>query len=218
MILLPMMIPPHVTAIAWIQALGPSSPVLRWLGLAPELGSTHPIYSREGLVFMLAVQHSPLVFLVVRAGLRGLPRDLFDAARVSGAGALMLGHRILLPLLLPSLVAGFALAFVSALGNFGITALIGIPARYTTLPVLIWRRLASFGPDVLGDVAVLAVIVAIVAIFAVTMQILWQNRTRLGLVGQSGRPLEIALGRWRPAVEFLLGAGLRLRSSCRCPP
>lgn len=205
LILLPMMIPPHVTAIAWIQALGPSSPVLRWLGLAPELGSTHPIYSREGLVFLLAVQHSPLVFLVVRAGLRGLPRDLFDAARVSGAGTLTLGHRILLPLLLPSLVAGFALAFVSALGNFGITALIGIPARYTTLPVLIWRRLASFGPDVLGDVAVLAVIVAIVAIFAVTMQILWQNRTRLGLVGQSGRPLEIALGRWQPAMEILLG-------------
>ncbi len=36
LILLPMMIPPHVTAIAWIQALGPASPVLRWIGLAPR--------------------------------------------------------------------------------------------------------------------------------------------------------------------------------------
>ncbi len=42
-LLLPMMIPPHVTAIAWIQALGPASPVLQALHIAPEVGSTHPL-------------------------------------------------------------------------------------------------------------------------------------------------------------------------------
>ena len=146
LILLPMMIPPHVTAIAWIQALGPASPVLRWLGLAPELGSTHPLYSREGLVLLLTLQHSPLVFLLTRAALRSFPRELSDAARISGAGAFTMLRRITLPLLGPALLAGFALAFVAALGNFGINALIGIPARYTTLPVLVWRRLASLAP------------------------------------------------------------------------
>ncbi|MBL4557250.1 MAG: hypothetical protein JKP98_09400 [Rhodobacteraceae bacterium] len=47
-LLLPMMIPPHVTAIAWIQALGPSSPVLRTAGLAPPPGSPNPLYSPAG--------------------------------------------------------------------------------------------------------------------------------------------------------------------------
>ena len=84
-LLLPMMIPPHVTAIAWIQALGPASPVLQWFGVAPEAGSTHPIYSREGIVALLTIQHSPLVFLVVRAALRSFPRELSDAARSCGA-------------------------------------------------------------------------------------------------------------------------------------
>lgn len=201
LVLLPMMIPPHVTAIAWIQTLGPASPVLRWLGLAPELGSTHPLYSREGLVLLLTLQHSPLVFLMVRASLRSFPRELSDAARVSGAGALRMLRRIILPLLAPALLAGFALAFVAALGNFGITALIGIPARYTTLPVLVWRRLASFGPDVLSNVAVISVILAFAALAAILVQGLLQRRLRASLIGLPQNPLAIALGNKRIFVE-----------------
>lgn len=204
LLLLPMMIPPHVTAIAWIQALGPASPVLRWLGMAPELGSTHPLYSREGLVLLLSLQHSPLVFLLVRAALRSFPRELSDAARISGAGTWTLLRRITLPLLGPSLLAGFALAFVAALGNFGINALIGIPARYTTLPVLVWRRLASFGPDVLPNVAVISVILAAVALLAIMIQSLLQRRMRASLIGLPQDPLAISLGRKRPFVEALL--------------
>jgi len=204
LILLPMMIPPHVTAIAWIQALGPGSPVLRWLGLAPELGATHPLYSREGLVLLLTLQHSPLVFLLVRAALRSFPRELSDAARVSGAGSLLMLRRITLPLLSPSLLAGFALTFVAALGNFGINALIGIPARYTTLPVLVWRRLASFGPDVLPNVAVISVILAVVALIAILLQSLLQRRLRTSLIGLPQAPLAVSLGRKRFFVEAML--------------
>ena len=204
LLLLPMMIPPHVTAIAWIQALGPASPVLRWLGIAPELGSTHPLYSREGLVLLLSLQHSPLVFLLVRAALRSFPRELSDAARISGAGTWTLLRRITLPLLGPSLLAGFALAFVAALGNFGINALIGIPARYTTLPVLVWRRLASFGPDILPNVAVISVILALVALAAIAAQSLLQRRMRASLIGLPQDPLAISLGWKRPFVEVFL--------------
>lgn len=201
LILLPMMIPPHVTAISWIQALGPASPVLQWFGMAPEPGSTHPIYSRGGIVTLLTIQHSPLVFLILRAALRSFPRELSDAARVSGAGAWRLLTRIIVPLLAPSLLSGFALAFVAALGNFGINALLGIPARYTTLPVLIWRRLASFGPDVLPNVAVIAILLAIVTLAALALQFTFQRRMRLALVGLPQAPLAIRLGSLRPSAE-----------------
>ncbi|WP_242390329.1 ABC transporter permease [Polymorphum gilvum] len=200
-LLLPMMIPPHVTAIAWIQALGPSSPVLKTLGLAPAIGSSHPIYSREGLVALLTLQHTPLVFLIVRAALRRFPRELSDAARICGAAPFAMLRRVTLPLLAPSLLAGFALAFVAALGNFGINALIGIPARYTTLPVLLWRRLASFGPDVLPNVAVVSVLLAAVALAAIAVQMLLQRRLRTALVGLPQAPLAIALGHRRLVAE-----------------
>ena len=206
--LIPMMIPPHVTAIAWIQALGPSSPLLQTFGLAPPLGTTHPLYSREGVILLLGVQHAPLVFLVVLAALRSLPREMSDAARVSGARAGQMLRRIVLPLLAPTLIAAYALAFVSALGNFGIPALLGIPARYTTLPVLIWQRLASFGPSVLTDMAVIAALVAAIAIAAVVLQLWFASRRRNALIGPPQPPLDIRLGRARPVVEAALSLAI----------
>lgn len=86
LVLIPMMIPPHVTAIAWTQAMGPSSPLLTTLGLAPPPGSAHPLYGRGGVIALLSVQHMPLVFLVVLAALRSLPREMAEAARTAGAG------------------------------------------------------------------------------------------------------------------------------------
>lgn len=201
LLLIPMMIPPHVTAIAWVQALGPSSPVLQMMGLAPELGSTHVLYSSGGVILLLGIQHAPLVFLVVLAALRNLPREMSDAARVGGAGPARLLRKIIVPLLAPTLIAAYALAVVSALGNFGIPALLGIPARYTTLPVLIWQRLASFGPSVLTDMAVIAALVATIAIVAVVLQMWLTARHRNALIGPPQLALDIRLGRSRPWVE-----------------
>ncbi|SEA11864.1 ABC transporter permease [Rubrimonas cliftonensis] len=201
LILLPMMIPPHVTAIAWIQALGPGSAALGALGLAPPIGSTHPLYSREGVIALLAAQHAPLCFLVLRASLRALPRDLSEAARVSGAGPWRMLRTVVGPLTAPALIAAFALAFVSALGNFGIPALLGAPARYTTLPVLIWRRLASFGPSALADMAVLATLVAAAAALAVAAQMALQRRAAAPLIGPPQPALALRLGPWRGPLE-----------------
>jgi len=204
LILLPMMIPPHVTAIAWIQALGPASPVLQALGVAPAPGTPHPIYSAGGIIAVLTVQHAPLGFLAVRAALRSFPREVSDAARVSGASGRLALQRIIVPLLMPSLLAAFSLTFVAALGNFGINALLGIPARYTTLPVLIWRRLASFGPDVLPNVAVISILLALVAVAALLVQVGLLSRMRRTLIGLPQQALAFRLGPIRPLCEIAL--------------
>lgn len=210
LVLIPMMIPPHVTAIAWTQAMGPSSPLLTTLGLAPPPGSAHPLYGRGGVIALLSVQHMPLVFLVVLAALRSLPREMAEAARTAGAGPSRLLFRVILPLLAPNLLAAYALAFVSALGNFGIPALLGIPGRYTTLPVLIWQRLSSFGPSMLADVAVLSALMALVAIAVVVVQTGLAARSRAALIGPPQPPMLLDLGRagWlAEALMVLLVAG-----------
>ena len=201
LVLIPMMVPPHVTAIAWTQALGPSSPLLGAFGLAPPPGTPHPLYGKEGVIALLAVQHMPLVFLVVLAALRTLPREMAEAARVAGAGPIRLLGRVILPLLAPSLLAAYALAFVSALGNFGIPALLGIPGRYTTLPVLIWQRLSSFGPTMLADVAVLSALMALIAIVVIAVQMMLSARSRSALIGPPQPPLHLELGRLRWFAE-----------------
>ncbi len=203
-ILLPMMIPPHVTAIAWIQTVGPASPVLGALGLAPPPGTRNPLYSAGGVVALLSLQHAPLVFLVMRAALRTLPREMIEAARVSGARPATVLRRIVFPLLAPALIAAAMLAFVSGLGNFGIPALLGIPGRFTTLPVLLWQRLSAFGPSMLTDVAVIAGIISAVALAAVAVQILLQRRARAVLIGPPQAALSVTLGPARRWVEAAL--------------
>lgn len=200
-LMVPMMIPPQITALAWMQLAGPSSTILKVVGLAPPLGSPQPLHSEGGIIVLLGIQHAALVFLTLRAGLRMIPADLIEAARMCGASPLRVWTQTILPLSMPALVAGGALAFVTALGNFGIPAMLGIPAGYLTLPTLIYQRLVSMGPSVLPEVAVLAMVVGGVAIAGVLVARLALKRRGFGLVGLSGSTLALGLGRARGLVE-----------------
>lgn len=203
-LMVPMMIPPQITALAWMQMTGPSSTILKLLGLAPPLGSPQPLHTAAGIMVLLGIQHASLVFLTLRAGLRMIPADLVEAARMSGAGSFRVWLQTVFPLSMPSLIAGGAMAFVTALGNFGIPAMLGIPAGYATLPTLIYQRLVGMGPSVLPEVAVLALLIGAVAIIGVLVSRLMLSRGGFGLVGLSGNPLALSLGTWRRPVEIAM--------------
>lgn len=205
-LMIPMMIPPQITALAWMQVTGPSSVLLKTLGLAPPMGSPQPLHSAGGIILLLGIQHVSIVFLTLRASLRMIPSDLVEAARISGARGLRVWAQVVLPLSAAGLAAGAAMTFVTALGNFGIPAMLGIPARYSTLPTLIYQRLSGMGPSVLPEVAVLALLIGSVAILGVVANRLLLKRRSYNLVGLSGQPLSIRLGRARLAVEIALWA------------
>lgn len=200
-LMIPMMIPPQITALSWTQIMGPSSVLLKSVGLAPPLGAPQPLYSPGGIILLLGIQHTSIIFLTLRAGLRAIPQDVVEAARISGARGLRLWWQIVLPLSLPSLAAGVAITFVTALGNFGIPAMLGIPAGYVTLPTLIYQRLAGLGTAVLSEVAVLALLIGGVAVVGILVQRFFQSRQKLHLVGSTSPALFLPLGPARPVVE-----------------
>ncbi|MCA1369977.1 iron ABC transporter permease [Bradyrhizobium sp. BRP14] len=206
--MLPMLIPPQVTALAWVEMSGPSSPLLKTLGVAPPLGSPQPLYSLSGIALLLGMQHAPLVFLAVKAGLAGAPRDGVEAARLAGASAWRVFRDIVLPLSFPGLIAGAAIAFVSGIGNFGIPAILGIPASIETLPTLIFSRLASFGASTFGEIAVLSSLIAVVSAGGLLLQSQALAGRDYRLIGLSGANAAFTLGRLRPAAEALLWAVL----------
>ena len=201
---LPLMIAPQVTALAWLQLFGPSSTLLKLIGMAPPLGSRNPLYSREGIILLLGLQYAPLVFLALRAGLRALPKELIEAALAAGASPLTVLRTIVLPLMTPPLVAGIALCFVSCLGNFGIPAFLGIPGNFLVLPTLIYQRLAGLGPGVLSEVAVLSLLIGLIAMAGILLQDFMMRRRdfRITTTSSAARPFE--LGRWRLPVEIAL--------------
>jgi len=194
---LPMMIPPQVTALAWVQMSGPSSPLLKALHVAPPLGSPQPLYSVSGIALLYGVQHAPLVYLALRAGLMALPRDGVEAARLSGASGLRVFRDIILPLSLPGVIAGAAIAFVSSIGNFGIPAILGIPASIYTLSTLIFTKFSNFGPRTFGDIAVLSTMIAVIAVAGLAVQGRALKGRDYRVIGISGATAAFSLGRWR---------------------
>jgi len=201
--ILPLMIPPQVTALAWIQAMSPSGFLMQFLtmlGFTP--GSRPPLYSMGGMILLLGLHNAPLVFLSVRAGLQRMPANLVEAAQVTGASPLRVLLTVILPLARPAIFAGAALSFVAAAGNFGIQAMLGIPARIPTLITLIYQKLNSTGPGALPDMAVLSLFLAVITLGGMLVSGLlggWRNVRVSGTTKTLIQPL----GRWRLLVEIV---------------
>lgn len=202
--MLPMMIPPQVTALSWIGMTGPSSTLLKAIGLAPPMGSPQPLYSIAGIALLLGVQHAPLVYLSLRAGLLALPQDGIEAAKLSGASPRRVLFDIILPLSTPGLIAGAAISFVSNVGNFGIPAILGIPASIFTLPTLIYSRFASFGASTFGDIAILSTMIAIISVAGLALQERAMKGRDYRIIGLSGKAATFKLSRWRVVAELVL--------------
>lgn len=201
--ILPLMIPPQVTALAWVQALSPSSLLVQWLaalGLPVDRGGPPPLYSLGGIILLLGLHNAPLVFLAVRAGLQRLPAELAEAARITGASPLRVLLTVVLPLARPAIFAGAALSFVAAAGNFGIQAMLGIPGRVPTLITLVYQQLNTTGPGALPDMAVLSLLLAAITLGGMLVSSLLGGRRDVRVNG-STQPFTQSLGRWRLPVE-----------------
>jgi len=203
---MPLLLAPQVVALAWLQLFSPSSPLLKLIGAAPLLGARNPLYSATGIIVVLGVQYAPLSYLMLRAALRALPRELIEAGRSGGASPITVLRTIVLPLMTPPVLAGIALCFVSCLGNFGIPALLGIPANYVVLPTLIYQRLAGFGHTVLPDVAVLSLLIGGIAVLGIVAQDTLLRTRDFRISTATSTALSFELRRWRLPVEIALWA------------
>jgi iron(III) transport system permease protein len=165
--LLALIVPGYVAALGWLSAYGPGGLLDDTLGLAAPA-----LVGPLGVVIVLAVEAAPIVYLIVVSGLatRAEP-DLERAARASGAGPLETFRSITLPLLGPVIAGAGAVAFVLSVTSFGVPAVLGIPAGFTTITTRIYRDLAfssdaeSFSRGV-GLAIVLAVGTAVVIAIA----------------------------------------------------
>jgi iron(III) transport system permease protein len=201
--MLPLLIPSQISALEWIKMLDAGAPVRNLLEAAFGPLKGHPLYGAAGVSWVMGLEHTPLVFLSVAAAVRGLPCDLIEAARSAGARNFRIFRTIILPLLGPAIMAGGTLAFVSAIGNFGVPALLGIPGRFTVLTTLIYQRLSGFGPSILGETAALGLVLTLLAGIGLMLQRFALRRAPLlRRVGPTGPILQ--LGRARLPTELVL--------------
>ncbi len=191
LIMLPLAVPPHILALAWLSWAGPRGIFSRFIsGLFGTDGVPWTLYGEGGIILLLAVFALPVTYLTMAAGLSRVPASLEEAAQLDGATPVQTARFIVLPLLRPHLLAGMMLAFLAAAGNFGITALLGIPGRFSTLPTLIYQRVTSFATGGLGHAAALALLLAVVAAVALGAQY---------MLNRGAQPVETHLRRRVPA-------------------
>lgn len=141
--LIPMLTSNVVRTFAWIVILGRQGPISETLMALGLVGSPISLMFTElGLVLAMTQIDLPLIVLPLVAMLTRLPPNLGEAAEVSGAGPWRVLVTVLLPLMIPALLAGWILVFASTSASFVTQAVIG-GARNVYMPQLIYREIGT---------------------------------------------------------------------------
>lgn len=121
-LILPMTIAPVVVGVIWrliyASGIGVVDPLFQLLGFSAPNVLAHGTSAFLGLVVVDVWEWTPLLFLILLAGLHSLPQDPIEAARVDGASALQTFFHHTLPLLRPVLLVAVVLRTIDAVGTF----------------------------------------------------------------------------------------------------
>ena len=166
---LPMVLPPVVGGAALLFALGRRGVVGE--SLESGLGVVLP-FSIWGVVIANVFVAMPFVVVTVEGALRSADTRYEDAARSLGATPLLVLRRVTLPTIRPALVAGTALAWARAFGEFGATVTFAgnLQGRTQTLPLAVFVALES---DRDAAVAISLLMVAISFVVLVALRDRW---------------------------------------------
>ena len=142
LVTLPMVLPPVVGGVGLLAIFGRRGLIGARLGSLP--GFPLP-FTIQGVVLAQAFVAMPFLVVATEAGLRQLDRRYEDAAATLGARPWHRFRTVTVPLIGPSLVAGAALSWARALGEFGATITFAgsLPGRTRTLPTAIYAGLQS---------------------------------------------------------------------------
>ena len=121
-LLLPMTIAPVVVGVIWrlmyASDIGVVNPLFSSLGLGTPNVLAHPSSAFIGVVAVDVWEWTPLLFLIILAGLQSLPQEPIEAAKVDGAGPVRVFFDHTLPLLTPVLMVAVVLRLIDAIGTF----------------------------------------------------------------------------------------------------
>jgi molybdate transport system permease protein len=155
---LPLVLPPAVAGIGLLAALGPKG----ILGGALADAHVRLVLQTSGVVVALVFVSAPFFLRQAQAAFAAVDRSLLDASRTLGSGEGVTFARVAIPIALPGLVAGLALAWGRALGEFGATLMFAgsFQGITQTVPLAIYGQFATDFPAALALSAVLVVVSA----------------------------------------------------------
>ncbi len=203
--LVPFFLSPYVGAVAWSYLASPRVGLLNVLA-RDVFGIAVPIlniYTRWGMIWVLAIFFTPLMYLFVVEALRRADPALEEAARVSGSGPWQTARRVTLRLVTPGILSGALIVFVSSAGEFGVPLALGSPFGVETLTTQIYALTQGYEVDYNRAAAVAVVLASLTVALIFVQRRLIERGEFVTVTGRGYRPAPMDLGRARPLALAL---------------
>jgi sulfate transport system permease protein len=164
---LPFALPTIVASLTLLALYGPNSPI-----------GVHAAYTRVAVVMALLFVTLPFVVRSVQPVLLEVDREMEEAAASLGAPNHRIFRSIILPNLGPAIIAGVALAFARAVGEFGSLVLLtgNIPFKTQAASVYIFGRVQTNDLSGAAAVSVLLLGISVALLFALNLFASWRSR------------------------------------------
>ena len=164
---LPFALPTIVAGLTLLALYGPRSPV--GLDIA---------YTKVAVILALLFVTLPFVVRTVQPVLMELDRDMEEAAASLGANNFTIFRRVILPNLIPAILAGVALAFARSIGEFGSLVLItgNLPFKTEVSSVFIFSQIESDRVTGAAAVSVVLLLISFVVLLGITFVSRWGSR------------------------------------------
>jgi putative spermidine/putrescine transport system permease protein len=169
-----------VRSAGWIVVLheqGLLNYALSWLGFGER--ATSMLYNRPGVYLAMTHVLLPFMILPIYSVMRGIPDTHLKAAASLGAPPWLAFRRAYLPQILPGVVAGSTLVFVSALGYYITPLLIGGPRDQMISYFIAYFTNVSVNWGMAGALS-LILLASVVVIYAIIGRLIGFDRIRTG--------------------------------------
>ncbi|MEU9302527.1 ABC transporter permease [Streptomyces sp. NPDC048269] len=164
LVLLPMVLPPTVGGVALLLGFGRRGLLGPWL--EGTFGVTLPFHT-SGAVVAATFVAMPFLVISLEGALGGLRQSYEETAGSLGASPLRVFFTVTLPMVAPGLIAGAALTWARALGEFGATITFAgnLPGTTQTLPLQVYLLLQD-QPEAATSVSLLLLAIAMAVLIA----------------------------------------------------
>lgn len=183
--LAPILIPPYINAIAWIDLLGKQGKLnlvlMRIFSINQPLFN---IYSLGGAIFVLTLSYFPFVSLLTISGLTSIDQRLEEAARISHPESTVI-KRITLPLIAPYILSGAIFVFIFTISNYGVPALL----RINTYPIEIFTQFSAFYNPKLATAN--SSVLILITLMLILLQNYFMGSRSYVTIGSGLRPLRV---------------------------
>ena len=194
--------PEVIVAQTWLMMLGNNGLIRRWL---TEYGVVLPsFYGWFGLITSMTFVYYTYAYIGTLAAIRGFDVQLEEAARSLGSSPVRARLRVLVPVVLPAILASALLVFTLVVGNFALSMILG--GRVELLSVKTYQAAVSetsSNPVLQSTLASVSISIVMILLFAQRWIV---SRGRFEIV--QGRQAKAQLLRGLPALAFAALAAL----------